>query len=171
VEETMAFSLIPTHVCSGIYDIDWQALAASGVKLVLADLDNTLIPYSKSMPDERLKAWKEELETLGMTLFVLSNSRRSHRCPDFCKALGVPCRRRSKKPSTRGFTETMARFGVTPEQTVMLGDQIFTDVLGANRAGVPVWAVRPIEFGNMFRLVRYGVELPFRAIAKRRESR
>jgi HAD superfamily phosphatase (TIGR01668 family) len=121
------------------------------------------------MPDKKLKEWKEELERLGLTLFVLSNSRRSHRCPDFCKALGVPCRRRSKKPSTLGFMETMARYGVTPEQTVMLGDQIFTDVLGANRAGVAVWEVRPIEFGNLFRLAWYGVELPFRAIAKRRE--
>lgn len=165
----MAFSLIPTHVCDSIYDIDWPALAASGVKLVLSDLDNTLIPYSKSMPDERLHRWKTELEGLGMTLFVLSNSRRSHRCPDFCKALGVPCHRRSKKPSTRGYLETMAQYGVTPEQTVMLGDQIFTDVLGANRVGVPVWLVKPIEFGTLFRLVRYGAETPFRAIAKRRE--
>ena len=165
----MAFSLIPTHVCDSIYDIDWPALAATGVKLVLADLDNTLIPYSESMPDKRLKAWKEELEKLGLTLFVLSNRRRRHRCPDFCKALGVPCRRRSKKPSVLGFVETMERYSVTPDQTIMLGDQIFTDVLGANRAGVAVWAVRPIEFGNPFRLVRYGVELPFRAIAKRRE--
>ena len=164
----MAFSLIPTHVCDSIYDIDWPALAKQGVKLVLADLDNTLIPYSKSMPDDRLRAWKEELDGLGMTLFVLSNSRRSHRCPDFCKALGVPCRRRSKKPSTRGYLETMAQYGVTAEQTVMLGDQIFTDTLGANRAGVPVWLVKPIEFGTPFRLARYGVELPFRAIAKRR---
>jgi len=166
----MAFSLIPTHVCDSIYDIDWPALAKQGVKLVLADLDNTLIPYSKSMPDDRLRAWKEELDGLGMTLFVLSNSRRSHRCPDFCKALGVPCRRRSKKPSTRGYLETMAQYGVTAEQTVMLGDQIFTDVLGANRAGVPVWLVKPIEFGTPFRLARYGVELPFRAIAKRRNT-
>ena len=106
-----------------------------------------------------------------MTLFVLSNSRRSHRCPDFCEDLGVPYRRRSAKPSVRGFVETMERFEVTPAQTVMVGDQIFTDVLGANRAGVSVWLVKPIEFGTAFRLLRYGVETPFRAISRRRECK
>ena len=50
----MAFSLIPTHVCGSIYDIDYPALAARGVKLVLSDLDNTLIPYSQSMPTPEL---------------------------------------------------------------------------------------------------------------------
>lgn len=165
----MSFSLIPTHVCDSIYRVDWPALAREGVKLVLADLDNTLIPYSRSLPDDALRAWKAELEELGLTLFVLSNSRRSHRCPDFCAALDVPYRRRSKKPSPRGFLETMVRYGVTPEQTVMLGDQIFTDTLGANRAGVRVWLVKPIEFGSVFRLLRYGVETPFRAISQRRD--
>jgi len=166
----MAFSLIPAHVCKSVYDIDWKALADSGVKLVLADLDNTLIPYSVSSPDDKLRTWKESLESYGMTLFVLSNSRRSRRCPDFCEELGVSYRRRSKKPSVRGYLETMEAYGVMADQTVMLGDQIFTDVLGANRAGVPVWLVKPIEFGTLFRLARYGVEFPFRAIAKRREN-
>jgi len=170
-EEIMAFSLIPTHVCDNIYDIDWKGLADAGVKLVLADLDNTLIPYSVSHPDDSLRNWKKSLEELGMTLFVLSNSRRSHRCPDFCKELDVPYRRRSGKPSVRGFLETMDLYGVSAEQTVMLGDQIFTDVLGANRAGVPVWLVKPIEFGTLFRLLRYAVEVPFRMIGRRREKK
>lgn len=167
----MSFSLIPTHVCGSIYDVDWPALAKEGVKLVLADLDNTLIPYSRSLPDDALRAWKQELEELGLTLFVLSNSRRSHRCPNFCEALGVPFRRHSGKPSTKGFVETMDRYGVTPAQTVMLGDQIFTDTLGANRAGVRVWLVKPIEFGSAFRVLRYGVETPFRAISQRRDRK
>lgn len=165
----MSFSLIPTHVVDSIYDIDWPALAESGVKLVLADLDNTLIPYSRSMPDEKLHAWKRELEELGLTLFVLSNSRRSRRCPDFCQALGVPYRRHSGKPSTRGYRETMAQYGVTPTETVMLGDQIFTDTLGANRSGIRVWLVKPIEFGTAFRLLRYGAETPFRILSQRRK--
>ena len=161
----MPFSLIPTHVCGSIRDIDWAALADRGVRLVLADLDNTLIPYSASMPTEELCRWKEELEGLGMTLFVLSNSRKSRRCPEFCRALNVPYLRHAGKPSAKGFRQAMADQGVTAEQTVMVGDQLFTDALGANRAGVPVYLVRPIEFGNPFRLLRYAVELPFRALA------
>lgn len=165
----MSFSLIPTHVCETIYDINWKALAGQGVKLVLADLDNTLIPYSASEPTDALRAWKQELNELGITLFVLSNSRKSHRCPDFCAELGVPYLRHAGKPSTKGFFKAMAEQNAAPSETVMLGDQLFTDGLGANRAGVPVYLVKPIEFGNVFRLARYAVELPFRAIAKRRE--
>ena len=167
----MSFSLIPTHVCGSIYDINWKPLAEQGVKLVLADLDNTLIPYSQSMPTDKLHAWKRELNDLGITLFVLSTSRKSRRCPEFCAALDVPYLRHAGKPSTKGFFKAMAEQDVTAEQTVMLGDQLFTDGLGANRAGVPVYLVKPIEFGNVFRLLRYGVELPFRAIAQRRERK
>lgn len=167
----MSFSLIPTHVCKSIYDIDWKVLAEQGVKLVLADLDNTLIPYSKSMPNDELHAWKRELNELGITLFVLSNSRKSHRCPNFCAELDVPYLRHAGKPSTKGFFKAMEEQNVTPSETVMLGDQLFTDGLGANRAGVPVYLVKPIEFGNVFRLLRYAVELPFRTVAKRRNER
>lgn len=166
----MPFSLIPTHVCESIYEIDWPALAKRGVKLVLADLDNTLVPYSVGVPNERLRRWKEELNELGITLFVLSNSRKSRRCPDFCAALDVPYLRHAGKPSTKGFFKAMNEQGVTAEQTVMVGDQLFTDGLGANRAGVPVYLVKPVEFGNLFRMLRYGVELPFRAVSKRREK-
>ena len=166
----MPFSLVPTHVCGSIYDIDWKKQAARGVKLVLADLDNTLIPYSEAFPDEKLFRWKEELNELGITLFVLSNSRKSRRCPDFCEKLGVPYLRHAGKPKTAGFFKAMEQQGVTAGETVMLGDQLFTDGLGANRAGVEVWLVKPIEFGNLFRALRYGVELPFRGMAERRKK-
>ena len=164
----MSFSLIPTYVCPSIYHIDWPGLAQRGVKLVLADLDNTLIPYSACAPTEELRRWKEELDGLGMTLFVLSNSRKSRRCPDFCADLGVPYLRHAGKPGTGGFRRAMEEQGAAPAQTVMVGDQLFTDALGANRAGVPVYLVRPIQFGNPLRALRYAVELPFRAAAKRR---
>ena len=166
----MSFSLIPTHVCGSIYDIDWPALARGGVRLVLADLDNTLVPYSAAAPSGRLLEWKAELDSLGLTLFVLSNSRKSRRCPDFCAQLGVPFLRRAGKPGTDGFLRAMAEQGVGPGQTVMVGDQLFTDALGANRAGVPVYLVKPIQFGNPFRALRYAVELPFRALARGRED-
>lgn len=166
----MSFSLIPTHICETIYDINWNALAEQGVTLVLTDLDNTLIPYSVSEPNDALFRWKKELNDLGMTLFVLSNSRKSHRCPDFCAKLGVPYLRHAGKPRRAGFFRAMEQLGVTPRETVMLGDQLFTDGLGANRAGVPVYLVRPLEFGNPFRFLRYVAELPFRRIAQRRKQ-
>lgn len=164
------FSLIPTHVCGSIYDIDYKALAERGIRLVLADLDNTLIPYEEKLPTPELRAWLEELRGLGLTLFVLSNSRKSRRCPEFCELLGVPFLRHAGKPSAKGYRKAMEQMGFTAEQTVMLGDQLFTDALGANNAGVEVFLVKPIRLGNPFRAIRYGVEMPFRAIAQNRDK-
>lgn len=163
----MAFSLIPTHVRSSIYDIDYRVLADRGVKLVLADLDNTLTPYSQGMPTQELKDWLKELKALGMTLFVVSNSRKSRRCHEFCAALDVPFVRHAGKPKRAGYERAMKQMGCTPEQTIMLGDQIFTDVLGANRVGVEVCLVDPIEFGTVFRVIRYGIEQPFRILGRK----
>lgn len=164
----MPFSLIPSHVCGSIFDIDYAALAQRGVKLVLTDLDNTLIPYSQSMPTPELRAWVEQLRKLGLTVFVLSNSRKSRRCPEFCEALGVPYLRHAGKPKAKGYRAVMERMGVMAAETVMLGDQLYTDGLGANNAGVEVFLVKPIEFGNPLRVLRYAAELPFRAMARKR---
>lgn len=168
----MAFSLIPCHLAESIYWLTPQRLRKAGIKLVLADLDNTLTPYEESLPSPALRAWKEELEENGVTLFVVSNSRKSRRCPDFCEALGVPCVRHAGKPSRKGFIQALAETGVSAEETIMVGDQIFTDILGANRAGITSVLVRPMAWGkNPFRRVRYAIETPFRMAAMVRHSR
>ena len=83
--------------------------------------------------------------------------------------LGVPYQGRSGKPRRGGYLQAMARMGCTPEQTAMVGDQIFTDVLGACRAGVVPLLVEPIRLaGNPGRYLRYAVETPFRLLGKRR---
>lgn len=166
----MSFSFVPTHMCGSIYDIDYAGLAARGVKLVLTDLDNTLVSYAQREPTPRLHAWIEELRGLGITVFVLSNSRKSRRCPDFCQALGVPFLRHARKPGVKGYRRAMEQMGAKPVETVMLGDQIFTDTLGANRAGVEVWLVHPVELDNPFRAARFALERPFRAAAERRNA-
>lgn len=166
----MPFSLIPDGVCPSIYDLDYEALARRGVRLVLADLDNTLIPYSEGMPDQALTDWLTRLRGLGMELFVVSNSRKSKRVPQFCQALGVPYIRHAGKPRTGGYYKALEQMGCQPHEAIMLGDQLFTDCLGARIAGVPVCLVRPIEFGNPFRFLRYAVELPFRAAGKGRTA-
>ena len=71
----MPFSLIPRGVYDRVTDISPKALADKGIKLVLADLDNTLVPYHVIEPGEEVRRWKEELNANGITLFLLSNSR------------------------------------------------------------------------------------------------
>lgn len=154
--------LIPDFLFESIYDIDPARLRARGVALLLADLDNTLAPYGVQTPSEEVRAWKARLEGAGIRLFILSNSRRPGRAARFAEALGVPYEGHAGKPKGGGFRRAMARCGVEPAQTAIVGDQIFTDIWGGNRAGVLTLMVKPIEFGTVFRALRYGVETPFR---------
>lgn len=165
----MSLSPIPRGVYPSVTDISPQALAERGIRLVLADLDNTLVPYKVTQPPAEVVAWKEELEARGIRLFLLSNSRKPGRAQDFAQRLGIPCQGHSGKPKRAGYLKAMERMGAAPEQTVMVGDQIFTDTLGANNAGVTPLLVEPIRLaGNPGRYLRYAVEAPFRLLGRRR---
>jgi len=162
----LAFSLRATVAMDSIFDLKPEKLAEKGITLLLADLDNTLTPYSSEIPTEEVKAWKAELEQHGITLFVVSNSRKSTRVPNYCNRLGIDYVRHAGKPSTKGFEEALKKTGRSKEEALMVGDQIFTDTLGANRAGIRVVLVEPIELaGNPGRYLRYAVEIPFRALS------
>lgn len=168
----MACPLVPCHLAESIYWLVPQRLREAGIRLVLADLDNTLAPYEESLPSPALRQWKEELEANGITLFVVSNSRKSRRCPDFCAALGIPYVRHAGKPGTKGFRAALAQTGIPAGQAIMVGDQIFTDTLGANRAGITTVLVRPMAWGkNPGRRLRYAIETPFRLAAMARHDR
>lgn len=165
----MSLSPIPRGVYPSVTDISPRALAEKGIRLVLADLDNTLVPYRATEPPAELMAWKEALEKNGIRLFLLSNSRKPGRAQKFAEKLGIPFQGHSGKPKRRGYLKAMERMGARPEETVMVGDQIFTDTLGANNAGVPPLLVRPIRLaGNPGRYLRYAAETPFRLLGRRR---
>ena len=165
----MSLSLIPRGVYPSVTDISPRALAEKGIRLVLADLDNTLVPYRATEPPAELMAWKEALEKNGIRLFLLSNSRKPGRAQKFAEKLGIPCQGHSGKPKKAGYLKAMERMGARPEETVMVGDQIFTDTLGANNAGVTPLLVRPIRLaGNPGRYLRYAAETPFRLLGRRR---
>ena len=121
------------------------------------------------LPPEEIVAWKQALEAQGIQLFLLSNSRRPGRAQGFAQRLGIPYQGHSGKPRRAGYLRAMERMGRRPEETVMLGDQIFTDTLGANNAGVVPMLVEPIRLaGNPGRYLRYAAETPFRLLGKRR---
>ena len=165
----MSLSPIPLGLYSSVTDISPQLLAAKGIRLVLADLDNTLVAYRVMEPPAELMTWKAALEAAGIRLFLLSNSRKPGRAQNFAEKLGIPYQGHSGKPRRAGYLRAMERMGCTPEQTVMVGDQIFTDTLGANNAGVPPLLVEPIRLaGNPGRYLRYAAETPFRLLGERR---
>lgn len=165
----MSFSLIPNRVFPSVLDIDSSFLAQRGITLLLADLDNTLARYGQPEPDDPILEWRKALRTAGVDLFLLSNSRKPPRVTHYSKVLDVPYLGHAGKPKIAGFLTAMEQMGRMPRETAMVGDQLFTDILGANRAGVLALMVEPIELrGNPGRYVRYAVEEPFRAMGRRR---
>lgn len=165
----MLFSLLPWRRANSIFELTGESLEGEGVSLLMADLDNTLIPYCAQDPTDALRAWHADLAAHGVTLFLLSNSRRPKRPLRFAAGLGVDYLDHAGKPKTSGFSRAMERYGVTAEQCAMAGDQIYTDVLGANLAGVRSILVEPIRLsGNPGRYLRYWAELPMRFLSRSR---
>ena len=166
----MPISPIPRGVYPSVTALDPEALRAKGITLVLADLDNTLAPYKVLTPSPEVAAWKDALEQEGIQLFILSNSRKPGRAQKYAEALGVPFQGHSGKPKKEGYLRAMERMGRKQSETVMVGDQIFTDTLGANNAGIAPLLVERVRLaGSPGRYVRYAIETPFRLLGKRRK--
>ncbi len=162
----MAFSLIPQRIYNSIYDLTAEALLAEGICVLFADLDNTLARYGERVPSPALIAWTRALEAGGVRLFVVSNSRKPTRVTEFCTALGIDFIGHAGKPKRGGFLRALERVGVEHTATAMIGDQIFTDILGANNAGIRSWMIQPIKLDSVPRLLRYGIEQPFRLLCR-----
>jgi uncharacterized protein len=127
-----------------IYDIDFPRLAASGIKGVIADLDNTLVPWGTNEINPELLAWVNTLKTSGLKLAILSNNSPS-RVAYMSEQLGIYAASKAVKPRRGGFRHIAARFGLAPTQMAVIGDQLFTDILGGNRAGMHTILVLPLS--------------------------
>ena len=152
-----------------VLDIRPEELTRRGITLLLADLDNTLVSYKTPLPTEELRLWREKLAAGGVELFLLSNSRKPGRPKRFADALGIRFIGHAGKPKRGGYEKAMEQTGRTAAQTAIVGDQIFTDILGGRRSGITTLLVRPIRLaGNPGRYIRYWVETPFRLVGQRR---
>jgi HAD superfamily phosphatase (TIGR01668 family) len=137
--------LCPRRFCSsGVTEITVEELQESGIETVLLDLDNTLVGWQRRDIPEAVRAWLAALKTAGMKLCLVSNTRFGKRLRALSEELDVPYVRHAWKPRRKGFLAAMKELKTEPSKTVMIGDQMFTDVLGGNRAGVFTVMVRPM---------------------------
>ena len=114
----MAVSMLAHWAGKDIFSLQPAALARRGIRLLLADLDNTLVPYGVPEPDERVRAWTAALRAEGITLFILSNNRHPQRAERFARALGVPFIGHAGKPKPGSFYRAMEEMGCTAEEIV-----------------------------------------------------
>ena len=124
-------------------------LAAHGVTSLLVDLDDTLIPASSDEPAHGVFEWLDDLKAAGLAVAILSNGRRD-RVARFAELADVPALALAGKPFARAFRRARALLGSPePATMAMVGDQLFTDVVGARRAGMVSILIRPLSKGKL----------------------
>ena len=147
-------------------DITPALLAECGARALFLDFDNTIVPYTTDIPSPEVLRWMEELRGSGVQLCVVSNSHKP-RVVRFCEVHGLDCVTHARKPFQKGIRRALLRCGLRPGEAALAGDQIYTDVLGANCGGLTSILVRPICLHNIWLKLRRGLELPWIALAGR----
>ncbi len=126
------------------YDIPWEDWYQRGIRGVIFDIDNTLVPHD-APADGRAQALFARLRELGIRTCLLSNNKES-RVAVFANAVGgTPYIYKSGKPGVKNYQRAMELMGTDRGSTLFVGDQLFTDVYGANRAGIYGILVKPIN--------------------------
>jgi hypothetical protein len=148
--------LRPDVMVASVHQVDAELLVGLGVRGVMVDLDDTLLAATEDALDPSVELWLATLKRSGFRVLILSNGER-RRVATVAARLGVEAIALSGKPLTRAFTRALARLGTPAASTAMVGDQLFTDVLGANLAGLVSILVRPLSPGKLphTRMVRH----------------
>lgn len=133
----------PKEYVASTYFIDFEKLYREGYRGVLFDIDNTLVPHG-APADKRVKKLFQKLRKLGMKTCLISNNQIG-RVKGFADEVGSKFIENAHKPSTKNYFRAMEQIGTTVENTIFIGDQLFTDVYGANRAGIRTILVEPIH--------------------------
>lgn len=163
----MSISLLPKHIARSLPQLTPELLHRLNIRLLMLDFDNTIVPYTTDIPTEEMQRWLESMKRSDIQLCVVSNSKRE-RVKVFCNAYGLDCITHAKKPFAKGIRQCLQRYGIPAEQAALVGDQIYTDTLGANCQGVTSILVSAISNHNFWLKARHVLELPFIAMARRR---
>ena len=129
----MPFPLLPKLITDELTDLTAEILRDRHIRLLMLDFDNTIVPYTTSQPTADMELWIKCMIRVGVRMCVVSNSHKD-RVKVFCRKYGLPCITHAKKPFTKGIRECLARYNTEAGQAALVGDQIYTDVLGANCA-------------------------------------
>lgn len=125
------------------YTVPYQAYFEKGVRGVIFDIDNTLVPHG-APADQRAMDLFGRLHHMGMAVCLLSNNKEP-RVSSFARQVKSPYIFKGGKPGASGYRKAMAKMGTDPGTTLFVGDQLFTDIYGARRLGIRTVLVRPLD--------------------------
>lgn len=144
--------LFPEKYIDSVFELDLNVLKDESVEALIFDIDNTLVPYFVPCADDRIKRLFSKIRRKGIKVGVLSNNKEK-RVSAFCRDLNIEYVHKARKPGIKGLGRLIKKLGVKNyKNTVLIGDQIFTDVWCGNRMGVHTILVKPVsrrdEFGT-----------------------
>jgi hypothetical protein len=133
---------------NSVVAIDPEVLWRKGIRGILIDLDNTLIPWRGREVFEEVRQWIESVKARGLQLCIVSNAASKSRVTRMSQWLGIPNIPRSFKPRRYGFRRGMQLLKLGVNEVAVVGDQVFTDVLGGNRLGAFTILVKPLSHSD-----------------------
>lgn len=165
----MRLSFLPAVIVECVTELTPELLNKLGIRLLMLDFDNTIVPYTTNVPTGEMESWLKGMMASDIQLCVVSNSKRD-RVKIFCGNYGLDCITHAKKPFSKGIRECLDKYGIPAENCALAGDQIYTDTLGANGMGVKSILVKAINNHNFWLKARHVAELPFIFIARKRRN-
>ena len=133
----------PDFYCDKIRDVKLEFLKENNIQGIILDVDNTLIDYYRKFEEGTIE-WVENLKKAGIKFCIVSNTNKLDKVQYVAKTLDVPYFYFAKKPFKSGFLKAKDKMGLKPENIAAIGDQLMTDVIGANRCKMFSILVKPI---------------------------
>ena len=140
----MSSPLSPDSYLSSVHAVDLDDLAARGIRVLLLDLDNTLLPRDTNVVPDELKAWAAGLRDRGFSVCLVSNNWHE-RVHHVASELGFDLVDKAVKPLPFAFLAALRRAGAKRREAAVIGDQLFTDILGGNMMGMRTVLVSPLS--------------------------
>lgn len=137
-------ALCPDEAHSRLVDIDLDGLLQKGIRALILDLDNTLVKWHEAEVPAEVDHWVDQAKARGFRLCIASNAL-PERVKLIAGRLGIPYVSGALKPRRTPFRKALMRMDVVSQETAVVGDQIFTDVLGGNRLGLYTILTRPLS--------------------------
>lgn len=137
-------NLYPNLYVQKVEDITIEKLIKNKIKVLILDVDNTLIDYYKNLSDNIIN-WAKEMKGQGIKLYILSNTNNKQKVIYVAEKLDIPYKHFAMKPLKKGFRYIEKKINVKAENIAVIGDQIFTDILGGNRCKMFTILVDPID--------------------------
>ncbi|MDT9724477.1 YqeG family HAD IIIA-type phosphatase [Xylanibacillus composti] len=157
--------LVPKEMVESIYQIDLDRLWLQGKRGIITDLDNTLVGAEDPLATPELVAWLKSIRERGWKVAIVSNNNRT-RVSAFAEPLNVPFLHSARKPSARAFVQAMQALQTDTAETVVVGDQMLTDVLGGNRLGMHTVLVKPVSLAGEGIFTRFNRRLEKIAVSR-----